>query len=144
MSQDNEPYLLSCNDPDVGTGEKGPTDVIRHHYDSIMNEWITEKVGKTARFFYTNLAAIDGDDMDVIYSFPPDENGFGQLVKYRKVNNEWVVDKQITEGGRGHHARPYFVENGSESLRLLWSYITLYDGYNDWESKILSYPFSFD
>jgi hypothetical protein len=124
------------------------TDINRFEYEEItVNEhyfndkWVTDTISYTGRFNYVNMASYDGNNTNMIYTFPEDSNGNSQMEIWRKKDGKWSKYVQITNDDYGHHARPVSIVGSESSLRVLWNYITMYEGspYTNWKSMIMGY-----
>lgn len=146
--RDGHVYLLSNNDPDRGdlsiNTDNRDEEILRHHW---TNEgWKTERVGRSARFSsYTNMATFEYGNTDIIYGFPPNDKGYGDLARFKRLENGVWQEEKITVGTIGkHHARPFAVIDGGRDyppskLKLLWCLIDGNYGespYTDWTSSI--------
>jgi hypothetical protein len=140
------PFLLSINDCNLGDvsswsrGDIRNIEILRHNWS--RQHWVTEIVGVSARFNYVNMATFEYKNPDVVYAFPPNKHGYGELTRYsRNIIGKWTL-AMITQNTVGvHHARPFAVigGQGNSALKLLWSVIDedyLGSPYTDWNSQI--------
>lgn len=151
VDSNDEPYLLSVNQPDMGSWYRRALgkcncagDVLRHSYSD--GSWQTETVCKTGIFgdgyYYPAGAVLDERDMNTVYAAAFVDGGFTEIQKWQKVENNWKKTEDITQSSNGDNIRPMLVRNAGEHFKLLWSYVERYQGYKsgEWESMILAYP----
>ncbi len=103
-------YIVSINDPGRGDATYGDDNVdeeiLRHHWDG--TEWITNRVGRSARFSsYVNMATLDYLDADRIYGFTPNQNGYGRLTEFHMKRGIWS-SKILSDSSDAHHEARIF------------------------------------
>ena len=144
------PYLLSINDPGRGdltvNTDNQDEEILRHQWST--QGWVTERVGRSARFSsYVNMATFDSHDTDIIYGFPPNKDGYGELTRFTRLQSgSWREEKLTHQTFGEHHARPFAVVDGGvdyppSGLKLLWCLINENYGespYTEWRSSIMA------